>query len=80
MMPLILMGDSDSDDWLLMMVLMNSMTGGLSSQAGFDSNFNMLLPILMKDCDDLDDDCKKNQKNMMVMMMTMQSQVKIIRF
>ena len=71
------MADSDSDDSLLMMVLMNSMTGGLNSQSGFDSNFNMLLPILMKDCDDADADCKKNQKNMMVMMMTMQSQVKI---
>ena len=80
MMPLLLMGDGDSDDSLLMMVMMNSMTGGLNSQSGFDSNFNMLLPILMKDCDDSDDDCKKNQKNMMVMMMTMQSQVKITRF
>ena len=60
--------------------MMNSMTGGLNSQSGFDSNFNMLLPILMKDCDDADADCKKNQKNMMVMMMTMQSQVKITRF
>ena len=75
MMPLLLMADSDSDDSLLMMVLMNSMTGGLNSQSGFDSNFNMLLPLLMKDCDDADADCKKNQKNMMVMMMTMQSQV-----
>ena len=79
MMPLLLMADSDSDDSLLMMVLMNSMTGGLNSQSGFDSNFNMLLPILMKDCDDSDADCKKNQKNMMVMMMTMQSQVRKIK-
>ena len=63
MMPLLLMGDGDSDDSLLMMVLMNSMTGGLSSQSGFDSNFNMLLPILMKDCDDSDADCEKIQKN-----------------
>ena len=33
---------------LLLMVILNSMTGGLDSQSGFDSNFNMLLPLLMK--------------------------------
>ena len=76
-MPLMLMSDSDdsSDDSLMLMVMLNSMTGGMSTQTGFDSNFNMLLPILMKDCDDADADCKKKQKNMMVMMMAMQSQV-----
>ena len=57
--------------------MMNSMTGGMNSQAGFDSNFNMLLPLLINDCEDSDADCKKKQKNMMVMMMTMQSQVKL---
>ena len=80
MMPLLLLDDSSDDSSLLLMVMMNSMTGGLNSQSGFDSNFNMLLPILMKDCDAADADCKKNQKNMMVMMMTMQSQVKITKF
>ena len=58
--------------------MMNSMTGGMNSQAGFDSNFNMLLPLLINDCEDSDADCKKKQKNMMVMMMTMQSQVKLL--
>ena len=77
-MPLLLMDDSSDDDALLLMVMMNSMTGGLNSQSGFDSNFNMLLPLLMKDCADTDADCKKKQKNMMVMMMTMQSQVNMI--
>ena len=62
-MPLLLIGDGDSDDSLLMMVLMNSMTGGLKSQSGFDSNFNMILPLLLKDCADTDADCKKKQKN-----------------
>ena len=57
------------------MVMMNSMTGGMSSQSGFDNNFNMLLPLLINDCDDNDADCKKKQKHMMVLMMTMQSQV-----
>ena len=78
MMPLLLMDDSSDDDALLLMVMMNSMTGGLNSQSGFDSNFNMLLPLLMKDCAATDADCKKKQKNMMVMMMTMQSQVNMI--
>ena len=76
MMPLMLLDDSSDDSSLLLMVMMNSMTGGMSSQSGFDSNFNMLLPLLMNDCADTDTDCKKKQKNMMVMMMTMQSQVK----
>ena len=76
MMPLLLMDDSSDDDSLLLMVMMNSMSGGLNSQSGFDSNFNMILPLLLKDCADTDADCKKKQKNMMVMMMTMQSQVK----
>ena len=76
-MPLLLLDDSSDSDSLLLMVMMNSMTGGLNSQSGFDSNFNMLLPLLMSDCADSDADCKKKQKNMMVMMMAMQSQVKL---
>ena len=79
-MPLLLMDDSSDDDSLLLMVMMNSMSGGLNSQSGFDSNFNMILPLLLKDCADTDADCKKKQKNMMVMMMTMQSQVKNLDF
>ena len=58
----------------MLMVLMNSMTAGIDTQEGFDSNFNMLLPLLLSDCADSDVDCKKKQKNMMVMMMAMQSQ------
>ena len=69
------MDDSSDDDSLLLMVMMNSMSGGLKSQAGFDSNFNLLLPLLIKDCAASDTDCKKKQKNMLVMMMAMQSQV-----
>ena len=71
MMPLLLLDDSSDDSSLLLMVMMNSMTGGLNSQSGFDNSFNMLLPMLMKDCGDTDADCKKKQQNMMVMMMTM---------
>ena len=78
MMPLMLLDDQSDSDSLLLMVMMNSMTGGLNSQSAFDSNFNMLMPLLMSDCANSDADCKKKQKNMMVMMMTMQSQVGII--
>ena len=74
-MPFLLQDDKSDTDSLLMMVLMNSMTSGLDSKTGFDSNFNMLLPILMDGCDENDTDCKKNKKNMMVLMMAMQSQV-----
>ena len=76
-MPLMVLSDSDefTDESLMLMVILNSLSGSLSTQTGFDSNFNMILPILMKDCDDSDADCKKKQKNMMVMMMAMQSQV-----
>ena len=78
-MPLILLTDSDSDDSLLLMVMMNSMSGGLNSQSGFDSNFNLLLPLIISDCVDSDVECKKKHKNMMVLMMAMQSQVKLSR-
>ena len=74
-MPFLLQDDKSDTNSLLMMVLMNSMTSGLDSKTGFDSNFNMLLPILLDGCDENDTDCKKNQKNLMVIMMAMQTQV-----
>merc|ERR1712136_356269 len=51
-LPFLMMGDKSDDDSMLLMVMMNSMTGGLNSQSGFDNSFNMLLPMLMKDCAD----------------------------
>ena len=74
-MPLLLLDDATDSDSLLLMVMMNSMSGGLDSQSGFDANFNLLLPLLIYDCADSDTDCKKKQKNLMVVMMAMQSQV-----
>ena len=59
---LFLLDDSDGYDSLLLMVIMNSMSGEISSKAGFYSNFNMRLLILLKDCDNSDVDCKKKQK------------------
>jgi len=58
----------------LMMVMLSSMTGGMETQQGFDNNFNMMLPMLLSECDGDDEECEKKQKNMMVMMMSMQSQ------
>ena len=80
MMPFIMMNDQDEDSSLLMMIMMNSMTGGMDSQQGFDNNFNMMMPLLMNGCDDGDDECEKKQKNMFVLMMAMQSQVKHLIF
>ena len=45
----------------------------MNSQDGFDNNFNMLLPLAMKECDDGDDECEKNKKDMMIILMAMQS-------
>ena len=51
-MPFILMeNDSDLDN-LLLMVMMNSITGGMNSADGFDQNFNVLLPLLFSDSSD----------------------------
>ena len=47
MLPFLMMDSESEDDSLLMMVLMNSMTGGLDSADGFANNFNMLLPMLL---------------------------------
>jgi len=72
LMPLILMDDMADDDSLLLMVLMNSMNGGMSTNTGFDSNFNMMLPLLLSECDNPTDDatiqaaCDEKRDNMMV--------------
>ena len=51
-MPFILMeNDSDTDN-LLLMVMMNSITGGMNSAYGSDQNFNVLLPLLFSDSSD----------------------------
>jgi len=73
MMPFLMMNDNSDDNSLMMMVMMNAMTGGMNSQGGFDTNFNMLLPLAMKECDDGDDECEKNKKDMMIILMAMQS-------
>ena len=68
MLPFLMMDSESEDDSLLMMVLMNSMTGGLDSADGFANNFNMLLPMLLGGNDD------EGDMDMLVLLMAMQSQ------
>ena len=51
-MPFILMENDSETDNLLLMVMMNSITGGMDSADGFDQNFNVLLPLLFSDSTD----------------------------
>ena len=70
MLPFLLMDSDSEDDSMLLMVLMNSMTGGLDSADGFGANFNLLLPMLLGG----DDDDSEGDMDMLVIMMAMQSQ------
>ena len=69
-----LIKEKEEDDEILLMLLMNSMMGGLNSESGFDNNFNMIFPLLMQKKCDGDSACEKKQKNLMIMMMSIQSQ------
>ena len=75
---LLLDDNSDSSDSILMMVLLNSMTGGMNSAQGFDNNFNMLLPLLLMSDDSGSSDGLDT--DLFVLMMAMQSQVAILPF
>merc|ERR1711963_798713 len=76
------MGDSDNN--VLLMVMMNSMTGGMDTPQGFEHNFNLMLPLLILD-DDNDStttttttttttSTDDNDMDLLVLMMAMQSQ------
>jgi len=71
LMPFLLM--EQSEESVLMMVLVNSITGGMDTQQGFDNNFNILLQLLL-DESDKDSDSDMDSTNLMVTMMAMQSQ------
>ena len=73
MMPFLMLSDKSDSDNLLLMVMMNSMTGGLNEQEGFDSNFNLLLPLALEECAANDAVCEKKNKDMMILLMAMQS-------
>lgn len=44
-------GNADSSSNLLTMVLLSSTMGGLNTPSGHGTNFNMLLPFALKDCE-----------------------------
>lgn len=75
----IVLGDEIHDN-PLMMILLQSMTGHVNSHAGYDSAFNMMLPLaLHDDCDDEATDaakekCFKKQRDYMTMMLMMGAQ------
>ena len=69
MMPFLLMEDSSDSDHLMKLVLMSSMTGGMDSSAGFENNFNMLLPLLLGS-----EDGDKGDEDMLFILLAMQSQ------
>lgn len=75
MLPFLLMDDASDKDNLFLLVLVNSMTGGMDTTAGFDNNFNLLLPLLLiKDDDTTADDNKESDSDMLFILMAMQSQ------
>jgi len=53
MLPFILLMDKDSSKMsnLLTMTMLSSSMGGMSHQNGYNTNFNMLLPFAMNDCE-----------------------------
>jgi hypothetical protein len=64
-LPFMLLDDATEDDNLLLMVLMSSMTGGMDHSQGFSNNFNLLVPLLLRDDSD---------SNMLPILLAMQSQ------
>ena len=75
MLPFLLMDDASDKDNLLLLVLVNSMTGGMDTTAGFDNNFNLLLPLLLINDDDTTaDDNKESDSDMLFILLAMQSQ------
>ena len=48
MLPYLLMENESETDNLLLMVMMNAITGGMDTAHGFDQNFNVLLPLLFR--------------------------------
>jgi hypothetical protein len=42
--------------------------------SGFDQNYNLLMPFLMKNCADDDKSCKDDRKDIMMIMLAMQTQ------
>ena len=64
--------EKEDHELLLLTVLMNIITSGKDKSYGFDKAFNMLLPVLLRKCEKLDQKCKKIQKNLLVVLMAQQ--------
>jgi len=60
--------ESNDDENLLLMVLMNSVSSEMDSEDGFRDNFNLLLPLL------LESDNASDSSDMLFILMAMQSQ------
>ena len=67
-MPYLLLNDARDEDNLLLMILMNAISGELDSEDGFGDNFNLLLPLLLEPKD------SKFDSDMLYILMAMQSQ------
>jgi len=75
-LPMLMMNDEDSEMSETMKLLLISNIVGAGDYSG---NFNMMLPLMMEDCDTISDyaamdTCEKEQKDLMIMMMAMSSQ------
>ena len=55
--------------------MMSMMTGDAQDQQGFNNNFNMMLPLAMRDCND--SACEEQKRNIMMVMVAMQSNVRL---
>ena len=64
-------GNFDHDKKLLLWVMMSMMTGETNNAQGFSNSFNMLLPLVMRDCND--DACEKQKRDLMTVLIAMQS-------
>ena len=66
-------GQFDHDKKLLFWVMMSMMTSDAEDVNAFNNNFNMLLPLVMRDCND--DACEKQKRDLMTVMIAMQANV-----
>ena len=57
--------------------MMSMMSGGLQDQQGFNNNFNMMLPLVMRDCND--PGCEIQKRDIMTVMIAMQANVRKIK-
>jgi len=75
MLPFIFMMDNNKDDAsnLMTMVMLSSAMGGMNNAQGYNTNFNMLLPMALSNCKAGDKDCVEKRNKMIVLLMAMQS-------